>query len=161
MRGKTKYIVKLSLSERTMLEKLIKTGKVAASKRQRAQILLYADEGPNGSFLKDAEIVRRMSVSLKTVFRTRQRLAEKGLETSLERVKRRIGPNPKKLDAGQEAKLVSLACIDPPEGYARWSLRLLSERMVSLEYVDSISYETVRRVLKKKKLNLGNERNGA
>ena len=67
---------------------------------------------------------------------------------------------PKKLDAEQEAKLVSLASVEPPEGRSRWTLRLLSDRMVALYYVDSICHETVRQVLKKKKLNLGNAKNG-
>ena len=96
-----------------------------------------------------------------TVQRARQRLIEKGLDFTLERVKRKKGPNPKKLDPKQQAKLISLACIEAPEGHARWSLRLLSERMVALDYVNSISHETVRQTLKKKRLNLGNAKNGA
>ena len=150
MAGKTKYIIKLTLSEREMLERLVRTGKVAASKRQRAQILLYADEGTEGPLLVDIKIAQRMGISAKTVFRTRQRLVEMGLEAALERIPRKGSPTPKKLDTEQEAKLVALACVKPPEGHARWSLRLLSERMVALEYVESISHETVRQVLKKR-----------
>jgi len=149
MGGKTKYIVKLSISERKMLDGLVRTGKVAAAKRLRAQILLYADEGPQGPLLTDIEIAERMGISTKTVFRTRQRLIEMGLEPSLERIPRKRNPTPNRLDTEQEAKLVALACVKPPEGYARWSLRLLSERMVALDYVESISHETVRKVLKK------------
>ena len=161
MAHKTKYIVKLSKDEREKLYKLVKTGKFAASKRQRAQIFLYADEGPDGSCLSDPQIAEKMEISISTVQRTRQHLVEKGLDSALERVKRTKGPNPKKLDAEQEAKLISLACIEAPKGHARWSLRLLSERMVALDYVDSISHETVRQTLKKRRLNLGNAKNGA
>ena len=99
----------------------------------------------------DIEIAKKLELSVITVQRARQRLIEKGLDFTLERVKREKGPNPKKLDPEQEAKLISLACIEAPEGHARWSLRLLSERMVALDYVDSISHETVRQTLKKKR----------
>lgn len=161
MAHKTKYIVKLSESERADLNKLAKTGKVAAAKRRRAQIYLLADEGPNGPSLSDQKIADKLDLSVLTIKNTRQRLIEKGLDTALERVKREKGPTPKKLDAELEAKLVSIACIEPPDGRARWTLRLLADRMVSLEYVDSICPETVRKTLKKKNLNLGSVRNGA
>jgi transposase len=161
MARKTKYIVKLSKSEREKLNKLVKTGKIAAAKRYRAQIFLYADEGDDSPCLSDPQIAKKLELSVITVQRARQRLIEKGLDFTLERVKREKGPNPKKLDPEQEAKLISLACIEAPEGHARWSLRLLSERMVALDYVDSISHETVRQTLKKKRLNLGNAKNGA
>ncbi|RTZ87914.1 MAG: IS630 family transposase, partial [SAR324 cluster bacterium] len=152
MARKTKYIVKLSKSEREKLNKLVKTGKIAAAKRYRAQIFLYADEGDDGPCLSDPQIAKKLELSVITVQRARQRLIEKGLDFTLERVKREKGPNPKKLDPEQEAKLISLACIEAPEGHARWSLRLLSERMVALDYVDSISHETVRQTLKKKEI---------
>ena len=85
-----------------------------------------------------------------TVQRARQRLIEKGLDFTLERVKRKKGPNPKILDPEQQAKLNSLACIEAPEVHARWSLRLLSEHMVASDYVNSISHETIRQKLKKR-----------
>ena len=160
MAHKTKYIVKLSKDEREKLNKTVKTGLVAASKRHRAQIYLYADEGPNGPSLSDLKIADKLDLSVLTIKRARQRLIEKGLEAALERPPRKNGPTPKKLDAEQEAKLVSLAYVEPPEGRSRWTLRLLSDRMVALDYVDSICHETVRQVLKKKKLNLGNAKNG-
>ena len=150
MARKTKYIVKLSKSEREKLNKQVKTGKIAAAKRYRAQIFLYADEGDDGPCLSDPQIAKKLEISVIPVLRARQRLIEKGLDFTLERVKREKGPNPKKLDPEQEAKLISLACIEAPEGHARWSLRLLSERMVALDYVDSISHETVRQTLKKR-----------
>tara|TARA_B110000116_G_scaffold15428_1_gene12507 strand:- start:382 stop:879 length:498 start_codon:yes stop_codon:yes gene_type:complete len=161
MAHKTKYIVKLTKGEREKLNKLVKTGKHAAAKRYRAQIFLYADEGPDGPCLSDPQIAKKLEISVITVQRARQRLIEKGLDATLERVKREKGPNPKILDPEQETKLISLACIEAPEGHARWSLRLLSERMVALDYVNSISHETVRQILKKKRLNLGNAKSGA
>ena len=161
MAHKTKYIVKLSKREREQLTKLLKTGKVASAKRQRAQIYLNADEGLHGPSLSDQKIADKMDLSLITIQRARQRLIEKGLESALERHQSPNSAAPKTLDVEQEAKLVSLACVEPPEGHARWTLRLLSERMVSLDYVESVSYETVRRTLKKKRLNLGNVKSGA
>ena len=115
MARKTKYIVKLSESEGEKLNKLVKTGKFAVAKRQRAQIFLYADEGPDGSCLSDPQIAKKLEISVITVQRARQRLIEKGLGFTLERVKREKGSNPKKLDSEQEAKLISLACIEPPK----------------------------------------------
>jgi len=140
---KTKYIVKLSKSEREKLNKLVKTVKIAAAKRYRAQIFLYADEGPDDPCLSDSQITKKLEISVITVQRARQRLIEKGLDFTLERVKSEKGPNPKKLDPEQEAKLISLAWFEATEAHARWSLRLLSERMVTLDYVNSIFHETV------------------
>ena len=159
MAHKTKYIVKLSKDEREKLNKIVKTGRVAAAKRQRSQIYLYADEGPNGPSLSDLKIADKLDLSVLTIKRARQRLIEKGLEAALERPPRKNGPTPKKLDAEQEAKLVSLACVEPPKGRSRCTLSLLSDRIVALDDV-SICQETVRQVLKKKKLNLGNAKNG-
>ena len=146
---KKKYIVRLTQSERQWLHSLIRTGKVAAHKRLRAQILLLSDEGEFGPGYKDKAVVEKLDIGICTVERTRQRLVEMGLENSLERVKRLTGPNPKKFTVEQEAKLIALACMEPPTGHARWSLKLLSQQMVALEYVDSVSRETVRQVLKK------------
>jgi len=149
MVGKTKYIVTLSAEEREELKSIVHTGRVAAAKRRRAQILLYADEGEMGPSLPDSEIARIMDISGKSVWRTRKQLVDQGLKASLERKKRETSPNPKKLLPEQEARLVSLACLAAPEGRSRWTLKLLSERMVALDYVESLSRETVRRVLKK------------
>ena len=92
----TKYIVKLSKSEREKLNKLVKTGNIAVAKRQRAQIFLYADEGPNGPSLSDLKIADKLDLSVLTIKRARQRLVEKGLEAALERPPRKNGPTPKK-----------------------------------------------------------------
>ncbi len=144
-----KYIVRLSTIERQKLSKLVKTGKAAAYKRQRAQILLKADIGPEGPGLKDIEIAQSVEVSYRTVERIRQRLVEEGLEKALEREVRKRSRAPR-LDGDQEAYLIALTCSEPPEGYKRWNLRLLAKTMVELSYVDSVSSETVRLVLKKR-----------
>jgi transposase len=148
-----KYIVRLSEEERRELEALVKKGRSAARKRLHAEILLKADEGEHGPAWKDADIIEAFEVDIRTVERVRQRLVEEGLETALNgrkqcRYKRR-------LDGEQEAHLVALACSEPPAGYARWTLRLLADRMVELEYSEGVSHETVRQVLKKTNLNRG------
>ncbi|MCK5478827.1 MAG: IS630 family transposase [Methylococcales bacterium] len=143
-----KYIVRLNATERQQLNKLVKTGKAAAYKRQRAQILLKADVGPEGSGLKDRDIAASLDVAHRTVERTRQRLVEQGLEKALEREKRQRSRAPR-LDGDQQAHLIALSCSEPPQGYNRWNLRLLANTMVVLDYVDSVSPETVRQVLKK------------
>lgn len=148
-----KYIVQLSRSERQHLTHLVKTGTVAAYKRQRAQILLKADIGSEGPGLKDVDIVTLLDVSLRTVERARQRLVEVGLEESLERKVRQRSRDPR-LDGEQEAHLMALTCSDAPEGYHRWNLRLLAKTMVELGHVDSVCAETIRQVLKKRNKTL-------
>jgi transposase len=144
-----KYIVRLSTDERQQLKKLVKTGKAAAYKRQRAQILLKSDIGPEGPGLRDIDIAAAVEVSYRTVERTRQRLVEHGIEKALERQVRKRSRAPR-LDGEQEAYLIALTCSEPPEGHNRWNLRLLAKTMVALDYVDSVGAETVRQVLKKR-----------
>ena len=144
-----KYIVRLSEDERQELTRLVKTGKAAAYKRQRAQILLKADESrPNGG-LQDKAIAKWLDVGVRTVERMRRRLVEKGFEKVLER-EPQSGSRQPRLDGEQEAQLVALSCSEPPEGHTRWTLKLLAGQMVALEYVDSVCSETVRKVLKKR-----------
>ena len=143
-----RYLVRLSEAERTELEALVKTGRAAARKRLHAQILLKADEGAHGPAWTDTAIMKALDVSIRTVERLRQCLVEEGLETALTGRPQARYKSPK-LDGGQEAHLIALACSTPPTGRKRWSLRLLADRMVELEYVDTVSYETVRQVLKK------------
>ena len=133
-----KYIVKLSAAERQELSALVKTGKVAAYKRQRAHILLKADIGPEGPGLKDSDIETSLDVSLRTVERTRQRLVEQGFEKALEREVRKRSKAPR-LDGEQQAHLIALVCSEPPEGRHRWSLKLLANKMVVLNHVESVS----------------------
>lgn len=138
-----KYAVTLTAPEREQLKSLISKGRGAARRLTHARILLKADEG-----LHDAEIVAAVETSRATVERVRKRCVEEGLEEALDpRRSERVWP--RKLDGRQEAHLVALACGPAPEGYARWTLRLLAGQMVELELVDSLSYETVRRTLKK------------
>ena len=144
-----KYIVRLSKNERNELIRLVKTGKAAAYKRQRAQILLKADENrPNGG-LQDRDIAESLDVGTATVERARRRLVEKGFERVLER-EPQSGSRQPRLDGEQEAQLIALSCSEPPEGHSRWTLKLLAGQMVALEHVDSVSSETVRKVLKKR-----------
>jgi transposase len=156
MARKQKYQVKLSQSEREHLENLVSTGTERARKLTRARILLKADAG-----WIDKEIVKALDVSQPTVGRIRMRYATEGLDSALNR-KKSGRQYERKIDGADEAQLIALACSEPPEGYARWSLRLLSERLVALEQVEieSVSHETVRQVLKKTNLSPGRTSNG-
>lgn len=144
-----KYIVRLSASERDDLTEMVKKGKVAAYKRLNAQMLLKADVGKDGPGWIDRKIAESFDVSIVTVERLRLRLCTLGLKKALVRAK---GCGRKrKLDGRQEAQLIALSCSEAPEGFAKWTLRLLADKMVELEYVDDISHEAVRQVLKKMK----------
>ena len=148
MEGRTKFIVRLTATERARVEELVNRGKVGAEKRKRAHILLKADSGPDGPAWSDAQIAAALDVGVTTVHRTRQAYVEQSLEAALER-KRPSGRQYRKLDGAQEAKLVTIACSPPPEGQARWTIKLLADKLVELDIVDSIGEETVRRTLKK------------
>jgi len=149
-----KYLVELSEAERGYLQGLVSKGKVAARKRMHAQILLKADEGCWGPNWTDARIAESFGVWVRTVERIRQRLVEEGLEEAL-RVRSPGGGRRRKLDGAGEARLIAVACGAPPEGRRRWTIRLLAERVVELEVVESIGREAVRTTLKKMNLNLG------
>jgi transposase len=145
---KKKYPVILDGSERDNLKSLIAAGTAPARKLTHARILLKADQSPEGPAWVDEEVAEAVEVSQPTVSRVRKQYFEEGLDAALNR----RPPNReyhRKLDGEQEARLVALACSEPPEGQARWSLRLLADRMVELEVVEKISYQTVRRTLKK------------
>ena len=152
--AKKTYIVELTSEERKQLKRLISTGKTAAYKQRHARILLLADEGPNGPKMTDEKIAKALSCGRITVERVRKRFVEEGLQEALTRHKSRRQYQ-RKLDGDCEAHLIALACSEPPQGYERWSLRLLADKMVALEYLDSLSYQTVRRTLKKTNLSLG------
>lgn len=146
MARKQEYQVKLSKAERDHLENIISTGTDKARKLTRARILLKANAGWN-----DKEIAKALDVAQPTVGRIRKRYVTEGLDTALNRKT----PNrqyERKIDGAAEAHLIALTCSEPPAGYARWSLRLLSEHFVALEQVEieSVSHETVRQVLKKR-----------
>lgn len=142
-----KYIVRLTDEERAELSEVIRKLKGTSQKVRRAQILLKADaDGPNWT---DARIAEAFSCRAKTVENVRQRLVERGFRETLDGAKRAEPPTPKRLDGEQEAEIIALRLGPPPKGYANWSLRLLARKVVELAIVDSVSHETVRRVLKK------------
>lgn len=145
--GKRVYIVRLSEEERCDLISLVKTGKVSAFKRQRAQILLNVDQGSSGPRHYNTEVARMFDISIKTVERAAKHLVEQGLPQALEPQVRQS--RPRKIDGEKEAHLIALSCSDAPEGRHRWTLKLLASRFVELGYVESISPETVRQALKK------------
>ena len=148
------YIVTLTSEERATLRELISSGKATARKISHARILLKADSNKGGPAWNDAAIRQALDVGTATVERVRKRFVEDGLDAALGRRKPRREYK-QKLDGDGEAHLIALACSESPEGYARWTLRLLADRMVALEYIDELSYQTVRRVLKKTNLSLG------
>jgi len=152
--AKKTYIVELTSDECRALKQLINTGKTAAYKQRHARILLLADQGPQGPAMKDEDITNAVSCGIAAVERVRKRFVEEGLQEALARHKSRRQYQ-RKLDGEGEAHLIVLACSEPPEGQKRWTLRLLADRMVALEYVDCLSYQTVRRTLKKTNLSLG------
>ena len=143
------YNVTLTETERQDLHQLITTGRHAAQKLVHARILLKADTAQGQKKLSDEAIAEALEVGTATVFRVRRRFVEEGLEAALNPRLPEHPPTSPKLDGEAEAHLLALACGQPPEGYARWTLRLLARRMVELEYVDSVSHELVRQVLKK------------
>jgi transposase len=143
-----KYIVRLTEDERTYLERLIHTGKVAAHKRLHAEILLKADISEWGERWPDKQIGEAFGITTRTVERIRERLVQEGLESALNRA-RATRARERKIDGENEAHLVALMCGDAPEGRSRWTLRLLGQSMVELGYVESISHETIRQTLKK------------
>jgi transposase len=151
---KKKYIVTLTEEERQRLDALVSRGKAAARKLMHARILLKADTSEAGPHGDDAAIAEGLDVGRVTVERVRKAFVEEGFEAALERHKPRR-QYLRKLDGEGEAHLIALACGQAPEGRSRWTLRLLADRLVALEYVDELSYQTVRRTLKKTNLSLG------
>jgi len=142
-----KYIVRLTDKERNRLQEVVRKFKGSSQKVRRAQVLLKADvEGPGWT---DARIAEAFGCRTKTVENLRQRFVTEGFDLTLNGQPRLQPPCPKLLDGEQEAKVIALRLGPPPPGFSNWSLRLLAEKVVALEIVESISYETVRRALKK------------
>lgn len=148
------YRVTLTESEQLELIDLIASGKYKKTKLKRAQILLASDESDGGKRMKDEEIVKAYDVSARTVARVRQRFVEDGYEIALHGKARPVNRE-KVLDGRVESQLLALRCSDVPAGANSWTLRLLADKMVELEYVESISHESVRQILKKVQSNLG------
>jgi len=144
-----RYIVKLDNEERKQLSELVKKEKVAAKKRTHAQVLLLADCGRDGPAWKDEAIAEACGVTVRTVENIRKRLVLEGVDAALNRKPQSRPSRQKILDGEKEAKVIALCCGAKPSGHARWTLRLLAERTVELEIVESISHETVRQCLKK------------
>lgn len=140
--------MRLTEDERTYLESLIHTGKVAAHKRLHAEILLKADISELGEKWLDKQIGEAFGITTRTVERIRQRWVQEGLESALNRASS-TRVRERKIDGENEAHLVALMCGNAPEGRSRWTLRLLGQSMVELGYVENISHETIRQTLKK------------
>ena len=155
-----KYKVILERDERDDLEVITQKGSHKSQKVINALILLNCDEGEyQDHLMKNKDVAAVLKISMRKIDRVKKRFVEEGLEIAIggrkgDRVYK------KKADGDFEAHLVALSCSEPPEGFSRWSLRLLADRVVELNYVDSISYETVRRVLKKTKSNRGKSKDG-
>jgi transposase len=155
-----RYVVTLTLEERKMLSDLATKGKHRSQKILNSLILLACDTGEfQKKRSKNHEIAKVLNISMKKIDRVKKRFVEGGLDITLNgRKGSRVYK--KKADGDLEAHLVALSCSDPPEGFSRWSLRLLADKVVELNYIDKISHETVRRVLKKTKLSLGADKDG-
>lgn len=142
-----KYVIKLTREERGELEQVVKKGRAAAWKVQRAQALLQCDQGEGGPAWADEPVAQAYGCTTRSLENWRKQAVERGPLSLLERQPK--PPQVGKLDGEKEAHLVKLACSAAPKGCARWSLRLLAARLVELEIVDSISHESVRRAMKK------------
>ena len=149
-----KYKVTLTIEEREELTALVNKGKGAASKLKRSRILLMADEAQDNGGWKDADIVQALHTSRRTVERTRQNCVEMGVEAAINHTRPRK-TKPKVLDGAAEARLAQLACSQAPDGHEKWSLQMLADKLIELEVVETVSYETVRTTLKKMNLSLG------
>jgi transposase len=146
---KKKYLVTLTVDEREQLNAMITAGTASAKKLAHARVLLKADQGENGPAWVDEVIAEAVEVSTDTVARVRQRFVEQGLEAALVRKKQDRPSRERVLDGSAEARLLAVACSDPPDGRAAWTLTMLADKLVELEVVKSVSRESVRRVLKK------------
>ena len=150
-----KHSILLTREQRRDLDALISAGQAPARKITHARILLKADCGPDGPRWSARQIHEALDVGETTVRRVRHSFAQGGLEAALNRSPQPPRPEQRKLDGEQEAHLIALLCGQAPEGYERWSLRLVADKLVELEIVESVSHETVRHVLKKTNSNRG------
>lgn len=150
---KLKYHVRLSSTERDTLQNLISKGAATARSIMHANVLLAADENNIGKRMSEEKIAALMHVSKQTVQNIRQLYAENGLEAAIERKKRDTPPVPVKVTGDVEARIIALSCSAPPPGRSRWTLRLLAEKAVELELIDSIAHVTVGNLLKKMNSN--------
>jgi transposase len=149
-----RFKVTLTIEEREQLKNILNKGRHSSLQFKNACILLNVDEGPYGEKVTNAQIAQVLQVNTKTIERLKQRFVEDGFDACIDR---KAYPEVKvsKADGEFEAHLVAISCSKAPEGFTRWSLRMLAEKMVELEYAESISHETIRTVLKKTKLSRG------
>jgi len=147
-----RYIVRLTAQEREELKNLTKKGRTQAYRIKHANILLAVDaDGPNWP---DHQVAKAYECHQNTARNVRQRFVEQGLEAALERKKQPIRSCKRIIDGDVEARLITIACSPPPEGYAKWTMQMLADELVALHVVDSVSSQTVWRTLKKTNLNL-------
>ncbi len=149
-----RYKIKLTKSEVEELTSIINKGSHTSQTFRTAYILLNCDEGKYSKKVINEEISRVLKIGMRTIDRVKKKFIEEGLEACLER-RTTTRVYERKIDGDVEAKLVTLCCSEPPKGFAKWSLRLLADKMVELKYVESITHVTVRSVLKKTNLSLG------
>jgi len=140
-----KYVVRLSAEEREYLDQLIRKGKGQAQRLMKARILLKADVGKGGEGWSDSRIIEALATSASMIYRVRKQLVEEGFEAVLSRKQRATPAVPRIFDGEKEAKLIALACSEPPKGRVRWTLRLLEEKVVELNIVDKASDRAVQR----------------
>jgi len=143
------YVIELLAQERAELDALARRGKAAARKLTRARVLLLSDAGDNGPGWVDADIAEALGLSTRCIEMLRKRAVEVGPLAAIERKQQARPSVARKFDGEKEARLIALACGEPPAGHQRWSLRLLADRLVELEVFDSVSHERVREVMKK------------
>lgn len=149
-----RYTIKLTKKEVEELMAIVNKGSHTSQTFRTAYILLNCDEGKYSEKITNEQISKVLKIGMRTIDRVKKKFIEDGLEACLER-RPTTREYERKTDGEVEAKLVTLCCSEPPKGFAKWSLRLLADKMVELKYVDSISYVTVRNVLKKMNLSLG------
>jgi len=143
------YVIELLAQEREQLDALVRRGKAAARKLTRARALLLSDAGEEGPGWVDAAIAEALGLSTRCIEMLRQRAVEAGPLAAIERKQQAHPSVARKFDGEKEARLIALACSEPPAGHQRWSLRLLADRLVELEVFESVSHERVRAVMKK------------
>jgi hypothetical protein len=147
-----KHIIELSEEQRQQIEQVIRSGKAPARKISHAHILLKSASGPNGPAWSDQQIMEAYGVGETTIWQVRRRFLEQGLDDALDRRPQPERPEKRILNGVHEAHQIALCCGAQPEGQARWSMRLLADRFVQINEVESLSYETVRRTLQKNEL---------
>ena len=148
------YEISLEAQERALLESIVKAGKSPAKEVLRANILLNSDCSLGNTPVKTRELAVLLNTSPTTVQNVRKEYFNSNVDETIKRKKRETPPMPPKVDGEFEARLIALACQQPPEGYAKWTLRLLADKTIELGYIESVSHMTVSRVLKKTNLSL-------